>query len=136
MQLVRIFINFSFIIIIQFVQAVCPASTNNIMTAIIGVYGNLKNTIYFSNCTMNSWKNLLLIKNTILNPTCSNLLNIPSKQPIQATYFSNYLPGQMWSMDQQCQYAMGWIGSSANACVVCVLFLIFGKITEIFEIIG
>ena len=37
----------------------CTASSNNMMTAVIGLYSNAQNLFFFSNCSVNSFKKLL-----------------------------------------------------------------------------
>jgi hypothetical protein len=40
--------------------AACPASSNNIMTPLLGLYSNVNGLFYFSNCSINSFKQTLL----------------------------------------------------------------------------
>ena len=64
------------------------------------------------------FKLLLLTKNTTANTRGADLSNYTSDLPVENTYFNTYLPGQLWTVEQQCKVAMGFIGSSASACGV------------------
>ena len=88
------------------------------MSAIVGVYSNSQEMFFFSSCSINSFKTLLLNSVGTPSSSASCLLNIPTNPVIQTTYFPNYLPGQLLSVDQQCKLAMNWAGSTGVACGV------------------
>ena len=89
------------------------------MSAVVGIYDNAKNLWTFSKCSVATWKALLLVKNTTVNSACSSLSNIPGSITIGTKYFTNYMPGQLWTIDQQCIMGMNWNQSSGTICAVC-----------------
>jgi hypothetical protein len=84
------------------------------MTPNIGTYNtSLQNTFYFSPCSIKSFKELLLANKTVsTNAQC--LSNVPFDLPAENTYFNAFLPGQLWSLDQQCKIVTG--DNRSTAC--------------------
>ena len=97
----------------------CNKSQNYIMTPVVGLEENVLNGWYFSPCSRSVFRLLITsITNKIeQNYTC--LTNTPRNLPGEVEYdYSPYLPGQLWTVDQQCQVATSSLKSSAMPCGV------------------
>ena len=61
----------------------------------------------------------------LINTAAKCLTNVPSNSAIESNYAKFYLPGQIWDVEQQCQYAFNTLNTSAIACgVINLPFLI------------
>ncbi len=63
-------------------------------------------------------KVLLLVRNSTVSSSGSCLTNVPSNPAPETNYFKSYLPGQLFTPDQQCRLIMNFDSSSAVACGV------------------
>ena len=74
------------------------------MSAHGGVFS--PNQFFFSSCSIRGFKAYLLNENHLPSKNASCLLNIPKKN-INFDKLSNKLPGEIWSVDDQCRHLYG-----------------------------
>ena len=61
------------------INSQCPASLNNIMTPVFGGYSTSNSLFYYSNCSINSFKSLLLTANGLISLFNIQNLNLKLK---------------------------------------------------------
>jgi hypothetical protein len=105
------------------------------MTPFVGSYTNANSMFYFSNCSIRSITStilsgtyvfdvisiLLYSENFILNRTGKCLTNTPWSA-LASVYSTNslYLPGQFYTIDQQCEINTGPNATYTKYCMVCL----------------
>jgi hypothetical protein len=98
-------------------SAPCPGSMNYIMASSLGSNNiKLTNNWYFSPCTIGKFKSSLLDRNTTVSTKGKCLSNLPSDLPVENTFFNAFLPGQLWSANDQCKFISGYVNSKAMDC--------------------
>jgi hypothetical protein len=89
------------------------------MTPIIGLNQNELNQWYYSSCSKAAVRRLLISSTGRLSTSYTCLSNKPRNTIPEVEYdYSPYLPGQLWTVDRQCQIATNIDNSSATACGV------------------
>lgn len=95
----------------------CQPSDNFIEAPIIGLDGNGRNEYYYSLCSIRNLERQLIIAGKIRS-SFKCLQNVPVQSSLlpEDIYNNDYLPGQLWTVDQQCELAFGLTDTSAKAC--------------------
>jgi hypothetical protein len=89
------------------------------MTSVIGLDTNELNQWYFSSCSRAQLRNSIISSSNRISASYTCLTNKPRNTIPEVEYdYSPYLPGQLWTVDQQCQVATSRLNSSATACGV------------------
>jgi hypothetical protein len=89
------------------------------MTSVIGLDTNELNQWYFSSCSRAQLRNSIISSSNRISARYTCLTNNPRNTIPEVEYdYSPYLPGQIWTVDHQCQVATNRLNSSATACGV------------------